>query len=566
MATKIHNSDGWLYDPILPDSDTWPIYQLSQDRENFIKELIALSIANIREQLGSGSNALRDELARTLYSERIRVTQTPWKADALDEKEFWSKVKRDMVQIASNHDQPQSERHNELLERIVTRYANEIAGVFDPGAYNFAKGFTTTLFARLLNASQGKGVQRFYRMRSNLHNKIHLVGQIDHIRELATKGTVVMVPTHFSNLDSMLIGWAIQSIGLPPFLYGAGLNLFGIKIMAWFMNRLGAYKVDRRKKNLLYLETLKAYSTLSLTRGCSGLFFPGGTRSRSGMLEKKLKLGLLSTTMEAQRLNFLKHGEEAKKIFVVPVTINYNFVLEAQSLIDQHLKHSGQEQYYVENDDFSTSMKIFKFVLNFFTASSEIAVRFGKPMDLFGNALDVEGNSLDPQGRAVDISRYFYSNGEISRDLQRDGEYTRMLGERIVRAYHEEAVVMCSHVLAFVGFNLIQRRYRKMDLFGLMRLPTEDLIIPQEQVYQAVETLLPVLRTMRKNKQLKLEKRLRKGGTVEEVIAKGMENLGVYHAKMPLLQNEEGDSQSQDIKLLYFYHNRTVGYDLHKYF
>ncbi|MCF8258931.1 MAG: 1-acyl-sn-glycerol-3-phosphate acyltransferase, partial [Flavobacteriales bacterium] len=440
-----------------------------------------------------------------------------------------------------------------------------IAGVFDPGAYQFAKGFTTTLFARLLNASQGKGIARFWKMRSNLHDKIHLVGQIDHIRELARKGTVVMVPTHFSNLDSMLIGWAIQSIGLPPFLYGAGLNLFGIKIMAWFMSRLGAYKVDRRKKNLLYLETLKAYSTLSLRRECNGLFFPGGTRSRSGMLEKKLKLGLLSTAMEAQRMNFLEDGARAKKIFVVPVTINYNFVLEAQSLIDQHLKQSGQEQYYVENDDFSTTMKIAKFIYNFFNASSEIAVRFGRPMDLFGNRLDREGNSLDPQGRTVDISRYFYSNGEIGRDLQRDGEYTKMLGERIVKAYHREAVVMSSHILAFVAFNIIQRKYRKMDLFGLMRLPTEDLVIPQEQVYQAVESLLPVLRAMRKNKQLKLEKRL-KGGTVEEVIEKGMENLGVYHAKMPLVRNSEGDYLTEDIKLLYFYHNRTVGYDLHKHF
>lgn len=565
MATTVHNPEGWLYDPVFPDPENWPIYQLSKDRETFVKEFITLSIANIREQLGSGPTALRDELARTLYSERIRVTQTPWKADPLDEREFWSKVKREMVQIASDHDNPQTERHEELLERIVTRYANEIVGIFDPGAYQFAKGFTTTLFARLLNASQGKGMSRFWKMRSNLHDKIHLVGQIDHIRELAKKGTVVMVPTHFSNLDSMLIGWAIQSIGLPPFLYGAGLNLFGIKIMAWFMNRLGAYKVDRRKKNLLYLETLKAYSTLSLTRGCSGLFFPGGTRSRSGMLEKKLKLGLLSTTMEAQRLNFLKDGEEAKKLFIVPVTINYNFVLEAQSLIDQHLKHSGQEQYYVENDDFSTTMKITKFIYNFFNASSEIAVRFGRPIDLFGNRLDTDGNSLDTQGKPVDISRYFYSNGEITRDLQRDGEYTKMLGERIVKAYHTEAVVMCSHLIAFVAFNLIQRKYRRMDLFGLMRLPNEDLVIPQEQLHEALENLLPVLRNMRKNKQLKLEKKL-KGGSVDEVMTKGMVNLGVYHAKMPLVRNAEGDYQSEDIKLLYFYHNRTTGYDLHKHF
>src|SRR3546814_15272144 len=56
--------------------------------------------------------------------------------------------------------------------------------------------------------------------------------------------------------------WVIHSLGLPAFIYGAGLNLFNRKIFAYFMNSLGAYKVDRRKKNLPYLETLKTYSTL----------------------------------------------------------------------------------------------------------------------------------------------------------------------------------------------------------------------------------------------------------------------------------------------------------------
>ena len=91
---------------------------------------------------------------------------------------------------------------------------------------------------------------------------------------------------------------------MPPFIYGAGLNLFNISIFAYFMNALGAYKVDRRKKNLMYLETLKTYSKEAIQFGCHSLFFPGGTRSRSGIIESRLKLGLLSTAIEAQRANF----------------------------------------------------------------------------------------------------------------------------------------------------------------------------------------------------------------------------------------------------------------------
>lgn len=563
MATKVHNEEGWLYDPILPDPMNWPIVKLSQNRQEFVDQLVEESIHNIKEALNNNAGNIKDELARTLYSERIRVSQTPWKADAPDEKEFWSTVKKDLVRINAGHENPNALGHEDLMHRIVRRYAEEIAGVFDVQAYSFAKRFTTSLFSRLLNASQGKGMVGFFQTRNNLHDRIHLLGAIDHVRELAKRGTVVVVPTHSSNLDSMLIGWAIQSIGLPPVLYGAGLNLFGIKIMAWFMSRLGAYKVDRRKKSLLYLETLKMYSELSLRRGCNGLFFPGGTRSRSGMIEKKLKLGLLGTAMEAQRQNFLNDGEEAKKIFVVPVTINYNFVLEAQSLVDQHLKRSGQEHYFVENDDFSTSTKIIKFLYQFFTASSDIAVRFGKPMDLFGNSVDEEGTSLDPQGHVVDIEKYFISNGENTKDLQRDAEYTRMLGERIVESYHREAWIFCSQLLAYAAFNIFQKRYNRMDLYGLMRLPPEDLVIRPKELLDVMEKLVSRLREMQQNGQVKLEKELLKG-SLSAIVKKGIANLGIYHAKLPLMKNAEGDFQSQDIKLLYFYHNRLEGYELNR--
>ncbi len=563
MATIVHNPDGWLYDPIIADPDSWPIVKLTREREEFLRELVQLSIANIKEELGNNPANLKDELARTLYTEKIRLSQTPWEADRPDEKDFWSTIKRDMVRMDGGHESAGGPSVDELIERIVNRYAEEIAGVFDVKAYEFAKGFTTVLFSRLLNASQGKGISRFWGSLHNLHDKIHLIGEIDHVRELAKRGTVIIVPTHFSNLDSMLIGWAIQSIGLPPVLYGAGLNLFGIKIMAWFMNRLGAYKVDRRKKNLLYLETLKMYSELSLRKGCNGLFFPGGTRSRSGMLEKRVKLGLLGTALQAQRMNFIDHGEEAKKIFVIPVTINYNFVLEAQSLIDQHLKISGQEQYYVENDDFSTSSKMIRFIYKFFTASSEIAVRYGAPMDLFGNRVDEEGRSFDPHGHQVDIRKYFYSNGHITKDMQRDAEYTRMLGERIVKSYHREAVVFCSQVVAFTAFRIFRSRYQKMDLFALMRLPTEELVIKPKELMDGVDKLVDRLREMQANGEIHLEQEVM-NGSLSNIIKKGIANLGIYHARLPLRFNDDGDLESQDIQLLFFYHNRLEGYELHK--
>ena len=127
-----------------------------------------------------------------------------------------------------------------------------------------------------------------------------MLGEVDHIRSLSKIGTVVMVPTHFSNLDSVLIGWAIQYMGLPPFIYGAGLNLFNIKILAHFMNNLGAYKLDRRKKKSYISRSPQGIFKDALIKGIHTLFFPGGTRSRSGEIESRLKLGLLGSVIEAQ--------------------------------------------------------------------------------------------------------------------------------------------------------------------------------------------------------------------------------------------------------------------------
>ena len=45
----------------------------------------------------------------------------------------------------------------------------------------------------------------------------------------------------------------------------------------------------------LYKEVLKTFSQVILERGMHSIFFPGGTRSRSGAVERKLKLGLAGT-------------------------------------------------------------------------------------------------------------------------------------------------------------------------------------------------------------------------------------------------------------------------------
>ncbi|MBN3520569.1 1-acyl-sn-glycerol-3-phosphate acyltransferase [Algoriphagus lutimaris] len=556
------------YDPIIPSKNEWPVVKLARERKEFVKKVSDLAEDRILDLADQNPDILKEELETTLYREKLRIKQNSWVVDPDDEGSFWGEVKASLLQINTSTDLSKEKRlqgYKSILNRITSRYAEEIASNFKHTHYKFTRSVVTFGFSRLLNAARVKGFKSIFSNQYTLQDKIQITGETDQLRDLATKGTVVMVPTHFSNLDSILIGWTISVLGLPPFIYGAGLNLFNISIFAYFMDSLGAYKVDRRKKNLLYLETLKTYSKEAIKFGCHSLFFPGGTRSRSGMIESRLKLGLLSTAIEAQRANFQEQKNDISgKVFIVPVTINYHFVLEAPSLIRDYLSITGQERYYKENDEFSNSYKISKFLFKFFTKGSDISVSIGKAMDVLGNYVDENGDSLDKKGRKINTRDYFVSDGEVTVDHQREEEYTNMLGRRIVEEFHKINRVFSSHLVAFTAFEMIKASNNKLDLFDLIRLPEEDITIPYEEFKVNCQRVMDQVYELKSQGLINVAPHLQQD--MDAIISHGLDNVGMYHAKRPLIRDSEGDIVTEDMSLLYFYHNRLTGYGLEKLF
>ncbi len=551
------------YKPILDGIPDWPVYQLSKNRKEFIEEVAQKSFARIK-QIRPTPKQLIDELEATVYREQQRMKRNRWRVDAADEPHFWAGIKEELVALTGKPVEEVSAKADDLIYKIVLRYANEIAGNFRPNSYRLTREIVKFGFSRLLNGARVKKFGAFFRSQYTLRDKIQIVGKAKQLRNLARKGTVVMVPTHFSNLDSILIGWVIHSLGLPAFIYGAGLNLFNIKIFAYFMNSLGAFKVDRRKKNIPYLETLKIYSTLAIQKGAHTLFFPGGTRSRSGMLEKNLKLGLLSSTIEAQRNLYLEtpEGEEVRKIFIVPVTLNYHFVLEAPDLIDDYLSSKGQDRYLPEQDKYG-SWQLLQFLFKFFTKGSNISVSIGAGLDIMGNYVDDDGHSLDSQGRMIHTRDYFVSGGDITIDKQREDEYTRMLSQKIVEEYHRINRAFASHLVAYVAFEMWQKKHPKLDLFGFLRLPEEDQVLTYPEFRAACKRVRKQIYKLKEEGKINHATHLK--GKIDLIIRHGLENVGIFHLKRPLLINKEGNIITQDLSTLYYYHNRLAGYELEKF-
>ena len=272
--------------------------------------------------------------------------------------------------------------------------------------------------------------------------------------------------------------------------------------------------------------------------------------------------------MEAQRINYARSEQStgmptskpAEKIFVVPVVLNYHFVLEAPSLIREHLRREGQERYYVEGDEFATSYKITKFLVKFFTKGSDISVSIGAAMDLLGNPVDAEGHSLDKQGNIISMREYFCSGGTISRDEQRENEYTRMLGQAILKSYYRINQVFSSHLVAFVAFEIIRQQHRSLDLYNLLRLPEEDLVIPYPRFREMCERVRTEILRLQSVGKVDVAPHLRDG--LDKVIDHGLSNVGLYHARRPLLKNKNGDIITLNLNTLYYYHNRLEGYEL----
>lgn len=538
---------------------SWPIVQLSENRTEFVKEIVEETLKKILLQYPK-ADALYDEIASALYQEKIRITEKKWKVDPADEKDFWGDIRKQLLVNPLESNETELKKHLErLLESIVLRYADEIAGKFEINTFKFARNAVEQGFSLMLTTATDRSLKRITGEKPTLKDRIHFLGDTKKIKRLTDIGTVVILPTHFSNLDSILVGWSIEKLGMPPFSYGAGINLYNNAIMGYFMNRLGAYKVDRRKKNMIYLETLKTHTQLTLQKSCHNLFFPGGTRSRTGRLEDHLKMGLLSTTIEAQQYNLFNSHGNGKKIFVVPLVINYHLVLEANGLINDYLSHTGQEKY-LSKDSFANPFHILKFLWKFFGLASEIFLSYGEPMDLFGNTVDEQGNSIDKHGKVIDIKHYFNINGKYKYDHQRDVEYTKNLASNTVKAFHKYNVVLSSHLVAFTAFEMLLNQYKKLDLYEILRLPKEYRIIYRDKLEAAVEKVLAKLNILAAKDQVILAPHLNKD--THTLINHGIQQMGVYHATVPLKIDADGNITSDNLKLLYYYHNRLEGYGL----
>jgi glycerol-3-phosphate O-acyltransferase len=456
------------------------------------------------------------------------------------------------------------------VRELARRYANDVAGNFDRRVYAFASRAVAPLIGTLMAPMQTlRHLGGAFDLRA-LDGRVLVEGPIAALLALAQKGTLVFVPTHSSNLDSVVFGFALERVGLPPATYGAGKNLFSNPVLSFFMRNLGAYRVDRRIKHSLYKDVLKAYSCVLIERGYHSLFFPGGTRSRSGAVERHLKLGLAGTGVEAMART-AEQGD-ARRVFFVPATINYLLTLEAETLIDDFLQEVGKHRYIIEDDESSRPARVAAFLGKTLGLDASCVIRFGHPLDCFGNRVDDDGTSRDAQGHAVDPVGYVTDiEGRILHDPARDTQYTRELGEAIVDEFRRNTVVMATHLVASCAFARLRAAFRQRiisrtpegsgrnetdasaDIFAMLR-SHDDIAVARTDLAGDIEALRDGLRETEARGGIVLGPRLARASG-REILDEALRAFSGYYTT-PVLEPRGEDIVFIDTRLIFYYQNR----------
>ena len=215
-----------------------PLFNV-EPRSRWIKEMAKRAQTRLEAK---NPTTLQQHLEETLYFERKRLERSRdnpediRRADALS-KALVRGVRADQITAAMD---------------LVSGWTEEIHGRFNPRVYRLATRVGPKALTALLTAN----ASRLRHQDFDLARRVVIRGHVPHVRDLIREGTVILAPTHVSNLDSPLLGLSLYLSQMPPFVYGAGLNLFSNPLLGWWLRRLGAYTVDRTKKAPLYKQTL----------------------------------------------------------------------------------------------------------------------------------------------------------------------------------------------------------------------------------------------------------------------------------------------------------------------
>jgi glycerol-3-phosphate O-acyltransferase len=260
---------------------------------------------------------------------------------------------------------------------------------------------------------------------------------VERMRDAARDASLVLLPSHKSHIDYLVLSDQLYENAMMPPLIAAGENL-SFWPLGSLLRRGGAFFIRRSfHGDSLYPVIVQAYIRKLIAEGFTIEFFLEGGRSRTGKALPP-KYGLLSMVVDsATKLN-------GTKVKLVPISIGYERIIEERSFV--HELSGGDKQ----SENMGGLIK----------SSSVLRSKWGRLYVQFGEIIDFDefaSNLVRRQGSAG------ATIAEIGEQQQRAA--VRALAHKVMYSINEVTVVTPA---ALAATALLSHRKRGMTRASLL--------------------------------------------------------------------------------------------------
>ncbi|MBK8253990.1 MAG: 1-acyl-sn-glycerol-3-phosphate acyltransferase [Polyangiaceae bacterium] len=286
---------------------------------------------------------------------------------------------------------------------------------------------------------------------------------IAEVRQAARKGSVVLLPSHKSHIDYLLLHYVLRkhALNLPLVAAGDNLSFFPLGPI---LRRSGAFFIRRSfRGDKLYAVVVDAYIRRLLRDGHAVEFFLEGGRSRTGKLLPP-QVGLLNMVVEAAL------GLGDKPVAFVPVSIGYERIMEETEFLREL---SGEAK---KGEDLTSLVSAGRALLQSYGRPN---VQFGKVVDLteFRRSLHIADDPTPAKRRALVNALASHVMDEINRVAA------------VTPGALVATVLLCHPRRGMPHADLVERAARLLDLVQAMGArTTPKLTYPS--THELVETSL----------------------------------------------------------------------------
>ena len=252
-------------------------------------------------------SALRSIRQRGTHLDRFKLTSKRHIRDTLLADE-------EIATAVSDHAAEQGISEREAWAKAAA-YIDEIVPFFNILAYYRFGYFVSRALLHL-----------FYKVSAEQHGRIGA-------EALPKDAIVVYLMNHRSNADYVLVGYVLTGRVAISYAVGEWARAFPLE---YIFKSFGSYFIRRKFREPLYHKVLERYVQLITRNGVTQGIFPEGALTRDGKLHAG-KIGLLDYIIGVAR-----DPAYRSRLYLVPVAINYDRVLEDRSLLRELAIREGQ--------------------------------------------------------------------------------------------------------------------------------------------------------------------------------------------------------------------------------